>query len=201
VSALRATGFGHAVPVLLVALAVTVLYPDGTIETIGPLSVQPAVPVMLLVPALLAVACAVAHGTWPSAVIRRGARTATARAASYCIVLAAGGGVVGVASALSVAPVLGGMLRNLMWLTGVALVTAALAGVTTAWLPVVVACGAAVLSPSSEDPWTVYGWLFLPTSTGAQLAVASLVALVGVGVAVWDPRSPGYLRIHGGRAG
>lgn len=200
-SILAATGAGSAVPVVLVALAVTVLYPDGVIESVGPVSVQPAVPVLLLVPGLLAVACAVSHGTWPTAVVRRSRRTAAARAASYMVVLAAGWGVVELGSALSTGSVVGGMLRNLLWLSGIAVATAALAGVTTAWLPVVVACGAAVLSPATGDPWTVYGWLFLATASGPQLAVAAVVAVLGIGVAVWDPRSPGYLRPSGGGAG
>lgn len=194
ISVLAATGAVLAVPLLLLALVVVVMYPDGTIEQLGPVSVQPAVPVMLLVPALLAVACAISHGTWTVPVVRRNARTAAARALSYVTVFVLGAAVVWLGDALAATPVLSGSLRNLFWMTGASLVTAALVGVVYAWLPVVVACGVAVLSAATENPWTLYGWLFHPTATDAQLVVAGAAVLVGILVAVWDPRSPGYLR-------
>lgn len=194
ISVLAATGAVSAVPLLALALVVVLLYPDGEIERMGPVSVEPAIPVLLLVPALLAVACAVSHGTWTVPVVRRNGRTTAARALSYVTMFALGSAVVWLGDILAAEPVLSGSLRNLCWMTGTSLATAALLGVAYAWLPVVIACGTAVLSATTENPWTLYGWLFHPAATDGQFLTAAAVLLTGLSVAVWDPRSPGYLR-------
>ena len=117
-----------------------------------------------------------------------------ARGVSYLSAVAISLVVILLGGALADGDLLGGMLRNLLCMAGMTLATSALVGVTYTWVPVVVVCGAAVLSPSSENPWSLYGLLFHPRATPGQLAVGVALVVAGLAIAVGDPVSRGYLR-------
>lgn len=194
---LRATDLRTPVPLAVTALVVVTAFPEGRIERIGPIGLQPALPVLLLVPVLLATGCALAHATWRTPVIHRNARVLLARGLSYGTALVGSLGVVLLGGALTGDDLGGGMLRTLLLMTGLALATAALAGVVYAWTPVVIITAAGILSPPGDDPWTLNGLLFHPQATAGQLTVAAVLCAAGFALAVADPASRGYLRSVG----
>jgi hypothetical protein len=194
---LRATELRTPVPLAVTALVVVLSFPDGRIERIGPVTLQPALPVLLLVPLLLATGCALAHATWRSPVVQRNRRVLLARGLSYGTALVTSLGIVLLGGALAEDDLGGGVLRNLLWMTGLALATAALAGVVYAWAPVVTITAAGILSSPGDDPWTLNGMLFHPQATAGQLTVAAVLCAAGFALAVADPVSRGYLRSVG----
>lgn len=191
---LGATGFGAAVPFLVAGLAIALLFRREFISQIGPVAVQPPFAAAMVVPLLLALGTGVAHGTWPSAVIRRGIRTAVARASSYLLASLLSLAVVTIASAVGEATVGPGMLRSFLLLGGLTMGVGAICGIAFAWGPAVVLCCVAVLSPSSADPMSLSSMVFWGDATGAQLVVAGGVYLLGLGLAVVDVVSRGYVR-------
>ncbi len=198
---LRATGIRNTYPLVVLAVAVSVLFHDGVIDQVGPLTLTPALRVMVVVPAILAVACALGHDTVTTPVLARNGRVLAARALSYGTVLVLSAAVVVLGAVLAQADVLAASVRNLLWLTGVALATAALFGIAYSWFPVVLAFTGTMLTQPDDSDWSAYGFLFRDVATPAQLVVAGVIALAGLAVAVHDPRSPGYLRLAGRRAG
>jgi hypothetical protein len=191
---LTATGFAAPVPLFGVALATVVLYRDGRIEHVGPLTVQPAIPVILLVPLLLSIGCAVAHSTWRSPVVHRCLRVQVARAASYLAAVFISACVAALGGWLAEGDLMSGTMRNLLWMVGATITTTALIGITYAWLPVIIACGAGLLSTPSQNAWTLHGLLFHPQATDSQVRFAALTCAVGLAMGIWDPVSRGYLR-------
>jgi hypothetical protein len=200
---LSATGFGATVPIFLGALATILLARDSKIEGIGPLRFQPSIPTILLVPLLLSISCGVAHSTWSIPVVQRSWRVHAVRAMSYLVALVISACIAGAGGRLAGTGLVGGMMRDLLWMAGATMATTALVGITYAWLPVVLISGTGVLSSPSDDPWTLYGMLFHPTATHSQLAVAAAACVAGLAVGIWDPVSRGYLRqpLRGGRGG
>ncbi len=85
-------------------------------------------------------------------------------------------------------------MRNLLWMAGLTIATTSLVGITYAWLPVVVLCGAGLLSRATDDPWSLYGLLFHSRATAGQMCFAATVAACGLLGGMWDPHSRGYLR-------
>jgi hypothetical protein len=193
---LVATGFRNAYWLLGAALVVTVVYHDGAISRVGPIQLFPELKVMVVVPTLLATACAVAHGTTGSPVVVRNARVLVLRAVSYGTVLTASVCVLLLGARLADDPAFPATMRNLLWLVGVATATAALCGLLYAWFPVMLALTTTIVSPVSDSDWSLFGFFFRDSASSAQLTVATVLAAVGIAVAVWDPRSLGYLRIR-----
>lgn len=193
-SVLSATGFLTSVPFLLAGLATVLLFPNGEISAVGPISLQPAVPVILCVPLLLSIACGIAHTTWPSPVVRRTWRIHLARAFSYALGLGLAVAVLRVGTAVGSAEPSGGALRNLLWMSGLAIATTALAGIAYTWVPVMLSCSAGILSAPTEDPWTLNGMLFHATATPGQLVLSVAICAAGLLLGVWDPVSRGYLK-------
>lgn len=196
---LVATGFRSVVPLFLIAAAAAMAVSDGTISRIGPLFFQPSLPIILLVPMLLSVASAAAHAAWPSPVIVRCPRVFLSRALSYLVSLAASFGVIGLAKISTSDALAGGMLRNMLLLSGIALLTTGLAGATYAWAPVVLVIGASMVAGRSESPWSLYSWIFATPASNTQLLISAAVCFAGLTTAIWDPRSPGYLKMSGSR--
>ncbi|WP_102510023.1 hypothetical protein [Sanguibacter massiliensis] len=186
-------GLYDVIPLLVLGLVVTAVYHSGTIDELGPITFEPKIPVMVLVPVIFAVACGASHGTATSPVIVRCARVHVARAMSFLCVVVIALGALWLGDYLSATSVFVPSVRNFMLFGGVALAAAALAGVAYGWIPVVVLLGGAVLSPIDDSPFSFYGLVF-GNATTFQLCVVGLVATVGLTVAIWDPRSPGYLR-------
>ena len=156
---------------------------------------SPVMPVMVAVPSLLAVACAVSHVAPRTPVIVRNARTVLARTISHTTILAAAAGVLVVGEALNDAATLGPSMRNLLLLTGLALLTGGLAGVTYAWVPVLVLFGAGVLSSPDESTWSLYALVIAPTSEPVQLIAAGFLCAAALGIAAWDPLDRAYLQV------
>lgn len=191
---LRATGARTPLPLACVALAVVLLYPDGTIERMGPVPVQPPAPVLLLVPLLLATACSLAHIPWPSAVIVVSPRVLAARFGCYVVWLGAALLVAALGGALADVELTSGAIRNVLWLSGVAMATGALVGLAYGWIPVVVLGCGGLLSTPSEWPWSWHGMLFHHVATSGQMTAAASLCVLGLGLAVADPVGRGYLR-------
>lgn len=188
-----ATGARTPLPLACVALAVAVLYPDGTIDRMGPVPVQPPAPVLLLVPLLLATGCSLAHIPWPSAVVVLNRRVLTARLGSYVVWLGVALLVAVLGGALASVDLTSGVIRNVLWLSGVAMATGALAGPAYTWIPVLVlGCGGLLATPSSM-PWSWHGLLFHHVATSGQMIAAVTVCVLGTGIAVTDPVGRGYL--------
>lgn len=194
---LPSTGWYATVPVLALAVLLTVAFPDGRISQFGPLPLNPQLRVLVAVPILLAVAVGISQGVAPSPIIFRGGRVFAVRAACYALTLVLSWGIVMLGSLLGTGLPLGACLRNLLLLSGVCAATAALAGIVYVFVPAVVALAAAMVTPGEVSDWTPWSMLFRETASSAQLAVAVAVAVVGLGLAVLDPRSPGYLRRAG----
>lgn len=193
---LAASGLRDVVPLLVGALVISVVFHDGRIERLGPLTFQPAITVMTLVPIILAVACATSHATARTPVIARVPRVHLARALSYLTVLALSTLILALGTALAGGQAWAASIRNLLLLTGLTLLVGTLTGLVYGWIPAIAAFGASVLSSATDNPWTPYGLMLRETATTAQLVAAAVVCLTGLAVAVWDPRSPGYLRNH-----
>lgn len=192
-----ASGFFAPWPLVTIAVVTVLAFANGRIESVGPLFFAPPIPSLLLVPVLLAVSVGICHGTWETPVVRRGRRVLLARAASYGAALVICLGVVGVASVRSEADVGGGLTRNALWMSGVTMATATLIGVAYAWLPVVTAAGAAVLSPATDEAWTLYGFVLRPEATPGQMLASALLCGACLALAIVDPPSRGYLRTSG----
>jgi len=190
---LAATGVHGSLSLLAVALAVTLIWHNGVIASIGPIHLQPQLPVMAAVPLLLAVAIAVSHVGARTPVIFRNSRTLTARGFSHAIIMAAAAIVLFVGDALAVDPVLAASMRNALFLSSLALLGASFAGVEYAWLPVLVAFGSAILSPADAGVWSPYALLISPSVVPAQVAVGAALCTSSLVFASWDPVRPAYL--------
>lgn len=191
---LRATGFTVASAVILLALVVTLVFHDGTIERIGPLTLYPALHVMVAVPLLLSVACGIAHAPFDRPVIARNARTRVARVLSLGSAAAASVLVIGLGAGLDDAATLAPALRNLALFGALAVTVSVLVGAQHAWVPVVLLFCAAVTS-SPGGTWTLYSLVLgtdVPPEVGAATTVVSVVVLA---LTAWDPRGLGYLRV------
>jgi hypothetical protein len=190
---LLATGSRRTWPILVLALALTVFFPNGTIDRLGPLSFFPEIKALAVIPLLLALAVGLSHGTGASRVIRQNARTRAARAASYGVTLCGGGLILALGGALAAdTEGFAAAARNLLWLSAVALLTATLVGLLYTWLPLVLAYCAALLSPVTGSPWTPYGALLRGEARPGEIAVAGLILCAAVALALWDPRSSEY---------
>jgi len=194
---LRATGWLSTLPLLALAAAITLIFPDGEISRLGPFPLMPTLRVLVIVPVLLGVAVGVAHATARTPVVFRNGRVLGARAISYAVTSALAAAIVLLGTSVGPDVAAGASIRNLLLMSGLCAGTAALAGVVYAFVPGVLAFAAAVLSGPGESDWTPWALLFRESASGAQLVVASAVAVAGVGLAVLDPRSPGYLRDRG----
>ncbi len=196
---LAATGVHASLVPLAVAAVVTVIWRGGTISAIGPLTLAARLPVVVAVPTLLAVACAISHVAPRTPVIVRSLRTVLARGVSHLTVLAGGLAIVLLGEVLSPASTLGAATRNLMVLGAAALLVAAFAGPAYAWVPVLVLFGTGVLSNPDEATWSVHALLMTPTAQPIQLAVTVPVCLFAVLVAALDPLDRAYLSRRGRR--
>lgn len=191
---LAATGAGTASWLLVLALGITVVWHDGTIDRIGPLSLSPVMHVMVAVPALLAVACAVSHLAPRTPVVVRGGRTTTARVVSYVTVLGAGALVLALGDTLASSPTLGASARNLLLFSALALATAGLAGVAYAWVPVLLVLGSAVLSPADPAWWSLHAWVMAQTAEPVHVVIAGAACAASVAVAAADPLARASVR-------
>lgn len=190
---IAAGGLRGVAPLLVGALLVTVVYRDGTIRTLGPLVFSPELRVLVVVPLALAVAVAGAHAGTGTPVVVRNARVALARALSYVSVLALSVGILTLGGWFAEQGVAWGALRTLLLFSASGLLGGALVGPSMAWAPVVVLFGLAVTSQTSEDPWTIFALVLREDATTAQLVVTATAWLVGLAVAVTNPRGFGYL--------
>lgn len=191
---LSATGFGAAVPYFAAGLVVGLVFRQEYISRLGPIAVQPPFAATMVVALLLALGTGVAHGTWPSAVLRRSLRTAAVRAGSYLLASLVSLAVVAVAAAASDATVGPGMVRSLLLLSGLTMGAGAICGIAFAWCPAVVICSVAVLSPPSTSPLSLGSMIFSGEAAGSQFVVACSVYVAGLAVAVVDVASRGYVR-------
>lgn len=164
-------------PLVVTAVVVTLVFRDGTINRLGPLSFEPELPLAVLVPVVL----------------RNGLRLRVARAVSYLSVLAVSIGVLALGSAITGGSLLG-PLRTLLLLTALAAAVGAVVGPAYAWLPVIVVLGSTLVAPAGDGAWTLYGLVLRPETTPGQLTGVGLAYLVGVGIAVLDPRHLGAIR-------
>lgn len=196
---LLATGFRGVIPILALALGLTVVFPTGTIDRLGPLSFFPEIKALAVIPLLLALAVGLSHGTGASPVTVQNWRTRTARATSYVTCLSMAALILALGGALAADPDgFAAAMRNLLWLSALALLTATLAGLLYAWLPLILVYCAAVLSPATDTPWTPYGALLRGEARLAEIVVAGLLLCLALLVALWDPRSAEYR--HSGRS-
>ena len=193
---LAATGVHASLLPVAVALVVTLVWRDGTIVAIGPLTLAAKLPVVVAVPTLLAVACAISHVPMRTPVVIRNVRTVTARAISHLTLLGAGLVVVAVGEVVSPESTAGPALRNLAVLGAAALVTAAFAGPVYAWVPVLVIFGLGVLSNPDDATWSIHALLMAPTVEGIQLGVMIPACLGAVVLAALDPLNHAYLPRH-----
>lgn len=191
---LAVTGWWMTLPMLGLALVVTAAFPDGRIDHVGPMPLYPEVRLLTIVPLLLAVAVAIAHSGAGTPVVFVNRRVRAARLLSYATTMVLALAIVLLGGAVGTDPAVAASLRTLLLMTGICVLTAALVGVVYAFVPAVLAFAAAVLSSPGPGDWTVWGLLLRDTASASQLVVATLVGLVGIGVAVADPRSPDYLR-------
>ncbi|TFH72121.1 hypothetical protein [Cellulomonas sp. HD19AZ1] len=191
---LSATGFGSVVPFLASGLLVGLLFREEYISKIGPIAVQPPFAATMVTPLLLALGTGMAHGTWPSAVVRRSWRTGASRAGSYALASVSSLAVLSLAAAVSEATVGPGLLRTFLLLSGLTMGVGAVCGIAFAWCPAVVVCSAAVLSPSSTDPLGLHPLIFWGDAVVSQQIVACSVFLLGYVLAVLDVASRGYIR-------
>ncbi len=194
---LRATGFRNSAAIIGASAVLIVLGRDGTLRVLGPLSFQPAIPVMLAVPMLLSVGIGIAHSTWRSPVVRINARVRAARCVSFILATALACGVVGLGEAVSARPIWSGLLRNTLEMGGACLAAAALLGVAYVWVPAVLMYSLGLLTPYSESAWTPYGLLFFDQAAPGQILAAGAAFVLGLCVGVWDPVSRGYLATVG----
>lgn len=190
---LTATGVHASLLPLVLAAAVTVIWHDGVISTLGPLTLTPSLPVVLAAPSLLAVACGISHVPPRTPVIARNVRTVAARALSHLAVLAAGLAVTALGALLAPGATFAPAARNLMVFTAVALLVAGLAGPAYAWMPVVVLFGMGVLSNSDEATWSVNGLVMAQELRPGQLLAVVPLCLSALAVAALDPRGLAYL--------
>ncbi len=191
---LASTGWYATVPVLGLALVLTVVFPDGRISHFGPLVLNPQLRVLVVVPMLMAVAVGISQGVAPTPVVFRNGRVVLVRAACYALTLLVSWGIVLLGAQLGTGLPLAACLRNLLLISGVCAATGALAGPVYVFIPAVVALAAAMVTPGESSEWTPWSMSFRETASTEQLVVAVVVAMVGLALAVWDPRSPGYLR-------
>ncbi|MCB7138207.1 hypothetical protein [Cellulosimicrobium marinum] len=191
---LAATGVHGALVLLAVGLVVTLVWHDGTIDAIGPLTLAVPLPVVVAVPALLAVACGISH-QWPRApVVTWGPRVAGARALSHLTVLGAGVVLVAAGGLLTDPGAAAAALRNLFLLASVAVLVATLVAPAYAWLPVLGAFGVGVLSSPDDSAWSVHGLLMTPAAESVQVVVAGVACAATVLLAAWDPVARAYPR-------
>ncbi|AQP46858.1 hypothetical protein BW730_04270 [Tessaracoccus aquimaris] len=132
---LAGSGFRATYPPLLAALIITAAFPHGTISQIGPFPLQPELRVLLSVPILCALATAISHNMTGSRVIRHSARVHLLRLLSILLAATVSGSILAAGTYLGGLEVGGALLRNYLWLSGVAMATSALFGVVYAWFP------------------------------------------------------------------
>ena len=190
---MAATGVHASLVPLVVAVLITVIWRGGMIVAIGPLTLAAKLPVVVAVPTLLAVACAISHVAPRTPVIARSGRTVIARGASHLTILASGWAVVLLGDLLSPVSTTGAATRNLMVFSAAALLVSAFAGPTYAWAPVLVLFGMGVLSNPDEATWSLHALLMTPAAQPLQLAVMVPVCLLAVLVTALDPLNRGYL--------
>jgi len=191
--ALRATGFARALAIVIVSAGVTAAFPDGRVDALGPLSFQPEIPVVLFVPMMLSVAVGIAHDEWPTPIVPVCVRVLVARAWSYFLTLLSCAFAVSIPVLMGTATYVSGMARNTMFLSGAVLIVREVGGSVFGWIASVIAYSMAILSPPSENPLSVYGFLLRPNATPTQLVIATLVFALGLTIAVVAPRHRGYL--------
>lgn len=187
------SGFRAAYPPLIAALIITAAFPDGTISQIGPFPLQPELRVLITVPILCALATAISHNMTGSRVIPHSARVHLLRLLSILLAATVSGSILAAGTYLGGLEVGGALLRNYLWLSGVAMATSALFGVVYAWFPLMGAFGLALVFPADTSDWSLYGFLFRETATFAQVGVAAALFMVGAGLLVANPRHHGYL--------
>ncbi len=189
-----ATGLRRTYALFGSSAALAVFYPDGTIDAIGPFPVQPELRVLVAVPLILAAATAIAHSPSGTPVIRQNVRVTAIRAALLLVPVLVSAAVLSLGVVVAEdAALLSALLRNYLWLAGMALAVGALAGTAYAWLPLVFVFGVTLILPASESPWSPYGMLFSDVGTPGQLLAAAALFVLGVGIFVWNPRHFGYL--------
>ncbi len=191
---LASTGWYSTVPVLGLAVVLTVAFPDGRISHFGPLELNPQLRVLVAVPLLMAVAVGISQGIAPTPIVFRNGRVLAVRAACYALTLVLSWGIVLLGSRLGTGLPLAACLRNLLLLSGICAAVGALAGPVYVFIPAVVALAAAMVTPGESSEWAPWSMSFRETASTEQLVVAAVVAVVGLALAVGDPRSPGYLR-------
>lgn len=192
---LVATGFRGTYAPFSAALLVVVGFPEGTVDRIGPFPLQPELRVLVVVPILCALATSISHLMSGSRVIRQVPRVHLLRLISLTCAAVVSGALVSMASCLGGSEVVGGLLRNYLWLAGVAMATSVSVGAAYAWFPLVAIFGLAIVLPSDASDWSLYGLLLREGATGPQLFLASLVFVANAALYVANPRCLGYLRM------
>lgn len=191
---LASTGWYATVPVLGLAVLLTVAFPDGRISYFGPLELNPELRVLVAVPLLMAVAVGIAQSATPSPIVFRNGRVVVVRAVCYALTLLVSWGIVLLGSELGTGLPLAACLRNLLLMSGICAATGALAGPAYVFIPAVIALAAGMVTPGESSEWAPWSMSFRETASTEQLVVAAVVAVIGLALAVWDPRSVGYLR-------
>lgn len=190
---LAATGVHASLVPLALGLVATVIWRNGVITAVGPLTLASVLPVVVAVPTLLGVACGISHVPPRIPVIVKNSRTILARAISHLTVLVAGLVVIALGALVGPGATFGPAVRNLMVFSAAALLAAALAGPVYAWMPVVVLFGMGVLSNPDEATWTVHGLVMAQDVRPGQLLVVVPLCLGAVAIAALDLRGLAYL--------
>lgn len=196
---LSATSFYPTLLPLAVAAGGVVLFRSRTIDQLGPISFHPGIPSVLVIPFIMSVTIASAHGEWPAPIIVQCGRVLVARSLSYYLSLHCAISIVGVAYLIVGSDLASAMLRNTLWMTAVAILTTTFVGAEFAWTPIAVLIGIGMLTGADSSIWSLYGILFRSPATVSQLWSASALCMLCVVVAIWNPRSFGYLKRSGSR--
>ncbi|GAA2526822.1 hypothetical protein [Rarobacter incanus] len=190
---LAATGFRRTLPLFIAAAAVGIAAPDGTIDRLGPIVLQPAVPVVTFVPVLVGFAFGILNDAWPVAVIARNRRLIASRAVSLAMATLLAILVVVVIASVSNVATAATLIRNVLWVAGLALAVGSLWGATYAWLPGVVFYLAAIVWGPSDSALSPYALLLAPVDQATDIVVPACVAAAALVIGVTNPRNLGWL--------
>lgn len=190
---LSATGVHYCLIPLFIGLLATIIWHPGRIETFGPLTLVSPLPVVVAVPFLTSIASAISHVPSRTAVIVRSLRTFCARLLSHGTILAGSALIMLLGDALTEMDVAAAGLRNLFLLASLGLFVSALAGPVFAWVPVLIAFGVGILSPDSENSWSLNSMLMTSSAEPTQLIAAGTACLLALTLAALDPLNKAYL--------
>ncbi|GAA2241675.1 hypothetical protein GCM10010401_13120 [Rarobacter faecitabidus] len=190
---LAATGLRRTLPLFIAAAAVGIAVPDGMIDRLGPIMLQPVVPVVTFVPVLVGFAFGILNDAWPVAVIARNRRLIASRAVSLATATLLAILVVVVIASLSDVATAATLTRNVLWIAGLALAVGSLYGATYAWLPGAVLYLAAIVWGPSDSAFSPYMLLLVPVDQALDIVVPACVAAAALVIGVANPRNLGWL--------